>query len=357
MTHLHFPTPRIASAFVVPLAAVLGLAACDENKSGAVDASAIPPGDVASPIGAGDDAPTTATSDGPASATNDAVPTGADASSPLSPESFPVTFANAVCDSVVACCQQAGLDSSSCKPTLQAVVAAWIASKTADPLVVWDPEASIRCIQITSAGFRACTDPSVAKQSSSDCTQMVHGTVPVGGSCTSSSQCAPSATGTTACATGVCVVREPSATPDSRHRALGEACDGTCHPSYCMWDYSSQSPALCWTDDGLYCENGVCVAPPAIGQPCTSYCPKDAHCADGFCAPNTTDGPCKDDDECLAEARCFGVSAAGPGQCALLKENGTACTSAKECSSGQCLAGACRPWSMANDRVCSGVIF
>jgi hypothetical protein len=346
------------SVLVIALAAVLGLAACDENKSGGVDASPIPPGNDASAIGAADDAPTTAASDGPATATgSDAFASSGEASSPLSPENFPTTFANAVCDSLVACCQQSGLDSSSCQPTLQAVLAAWIASKTADPKVVLDQEAAARCIEITRAGFKACTDQSVAQQSGGDCSNMVHGTVPVGGSCESSSQCAPTTAGTSACTNRVCVVRELPVTPDSRHRTLGEACDGTCHPSYCMWSETSQPPALCWTDDGVYCENGACVATPAVGQPCTSYCPKDAHCADGLCAPNTSDGPCKDDDECLPQSRCFGAGAAGPGRCTLLKENGISCTSPKECISGQCLTGACRPWSMANDYVCSGVIF
>ena len=290
---------------------------------------------------------------------SDTSPTATDTSSPLSADNFPTTFANAVCNSIAACCQQAGLDSSSCQSTLQAVLTTWVAKHTADPKVVLDPAAAARCIDVTRSAFTACTDRDLAKQSNGGCSQMVYGTVPLGGSCTDGRQCIPPTDGTVECDAGVCAIGPPRATTDGPHRAAGDPCDGTCRPTNCSWSGTSPSPALCWTDDGVYCASyGVCAATPAVGEPCSYYCGKSAHCADdGLCAPNLTTGPCEINDDCLASSFCDRPSSAVSGQCALLKDLGATCSYAKQCASGQCLGGTCRLWSMANDGVCSGVIF
>ena len=352
MTYLDFAAQqrRTVSAHLVGLVALCSLAACQKNSASGWDASATVPGSDASSIGTGSDAPATA-------AGSDVSPTvaGSD-SSPLSTDNFPITFANAVCSSIAACCQKVGLVSSSCQATLQAVVAAWVTKNTSDPKVAFDPDAAARCIEVTRTGFTACTDRDLAKQSNSSCNQMVRGTVPLGGSCTDGSQCIRPTDGVAECDAGVCTAGSLP-TFDNPRGTLGDPCKGTCRPTNCSWSGTS-SAALCWTEDGLYCPYGVCVATPAIGQPCYFYCGKDAHCADdGLCAPNLTTGPCESNDDCLAQAYCDRPSGAISGQCTLLKDNGATCSSAKECASGQCLNAACRPWSMANDNVCSGVIF
>jgi len=289
MTYPYSPAQqrRTLSAHIVVLVALCGLAACHKNNAGGGDASPTLLGNDASSIAAGEDAPSAV-----AGSDASSIAASGDASSPLSANNFPVTFADTVCPSIATCCQQSGVDSSSCQTTLQAAVAAWVAKNTSDPKVVFDQDAAARCIEVTRAAFTACTDRDFARQSSSPCTQMARGTVATGGSCTGDSQCAPPTGGTALCDAGVCIVGPPPATTQGPHAALGAACDGTCRPTSCSWSGSSSSPALCWTDDGLYCPTGVCVATPAIGQPCSYYCGKDAHCADdGLCAPNLATMP------------------------------------------------------------------
>jgi len=334
------------------LVALCSLAACHTDNPS--------PGDALPSVPGSDAGATVLGSDAAASpAGSDATVAGDGASSLLSPDNFPATFANAVCDSMAVCCKQAGLVLSSCRPTLQSVVAAWITKNTSDPKVTFDQDAAARCIEVTQAGFTACTDRDLAQQSGGACTQMARGTVALGDSCTDSRQCAPVSGGTATCADSVCTAGPPPPTIDGPHATLGAHCDGTCRPTNCSWSGSNPLPALCWTDDGVYCSViGICVATPAVGEPCVVYCGKDAHCADnGLCAPNLTTGPCQTNDDCLSQAYCYRPNSAVSGQCTLLKENGIVCTSAKECASGQCLSGTCRPWSMANDYVCAGVIF
>lgn len=342
---------RTWSVHVVGLVALCGLVTCDKKKAGGGDASPALPDRDASSSAVSDDA-FSDTSGSDASSTAASV----DASSSLSASNFPVTFADTVCPSIATCCQQAGLDSSSCQDTLQATLAAWVTKNTSDPKVTFDLGAAARCIEVTRAAFAACTDRELAQQSSSPCKQMARGTVAIGDSCTGDSQCAPPTGGTPLCSAGVCMVGPPSASTQGPHAALGAPCDGTCGQSGCSWSGSSSLPALCWTDDGLYCPTGVCVATPAIGQPCSFYCGKDAHCADdGRCAPNQATGPCALSGDCLSQSYCYRPDTTVPGQCTLLKENGAACSFAKECASGQCLNATCHLWIMASDKLCSGV--
>lgn len=355
MTYLGFSARERGrvSAHLAGLVALCGFAACESSQSSGADAMPALPGSDASSIAAADDAPSMVPGD-------DASPgaVGIDATSPLSPDNFPATFAGAICGSLTACCWQAGLDSSSCRTAVEAAVRQWVTNKTSDPKVVLDEALAARCIEATRAAYTACTDRELARQSKIPCHQMTRGTVPIGGACTSGSQCVPQTDAPVECDKGACAIGTVPTVGNPRG-ALGEPCMGTCRPSGCQ-SAGLGPAALCWTDDGLYCPdmNRVCTAAPAVGQPCSMYCAKGAHCASGsVCAPNLATGPCQSDDDCVAEAYCAGPDGALRGQCALLKENGAACTSAVECSSGQCLGAACRPWSMANDAVCSGVIF
>jgi hypothetical protein len=362
MTYPNFPRwqKRTFAARLIGLAALISLAGCHTEKANGTDAASAAAGQDALPSANGNDvSSSTPGGDAPPTATSTDVSSArADASSVLTADNFPTTFANDVCGSIGSCCLQAGLDSSSCKPTLQALLTTWVTKHGSDPKIVFDPDAAARCIQLTRAGFLACTDRSLAKQSDSACNQMFHGTVPLGGGCTNSGQCIPPSGGTATCDSATCTVGPPPSTIDTRHRTAGEPCNGTCRPSNCSWSGGGVGQ-LCWTDDGLYCSDylGVCVDAPEIGESCDLYCNKGAHCTAGVCAPNLATGTCEYNDDCITGAYCDRPDTSGSGQCALLREIGAACSNAKQCASGQCLGGSCRPWSMASDAVCSGVVF
>jgi hypothetical protein len=114
---------------------------------------------------------------------------------------------------------------------------------------------------------------------------------------------------------------------------------------------------VCWTEDGLVCTSGICVAAPAIGSPCVSNrCGVDAHCEGTVCVADTATGPCPGGDgDCLSTSLCdYDVD---PSVCRPRAANGELCDYGDECVSGKCEGDRCVPWSMANPELCAGVVF
>ncbi len=96
------------------------------------------------------------------------------------------------------------------------------------------------------------------------------------------------------------------------------------------------SPADCTT--GYTCKSGVCKTTGELG----TICDLDTDCAAGtFCtASEGSTKVCCSVAACGAGEFCAGVSAgASKGSC--MKANGSACTSASQCSSGACVDGVC----------------
>jgi hypothetical protein len=278
---------------------------------------------------------------------------------PVSENGFAAAFTSTFCDSIADCCRQTGYDPSSCRTTLAPQMTALLNLRLSSPNVVYDETASANCLNAYRSAFVACTDQELHAQIASACEPVFRGTVPVGGTCAESYECATPASGRVRCDTGVCTENSDTDPWDSDHAVAGEACGGTCSGDDgsvgCEGTNLSAGTALCWVQDGLYCSNNVCVALPAIGRPCgnSNYCVVDGHCESGTCVADIAAGPCNSDDDCVNTSYCdFSANR----QCTPLKANGAACDMSSECIGGQCEADRCRSWTVANAASCAGLL-
>ena len=299
--------------------------------------------------------------DGGSRKQGDAGPSDAGPVKPIPASSFAATFAAAYCESIAPCCTQTGNDSTGCQATLEAEMAAFVTVDTSNTKLAYDETAAGNCIAAVRATLSACTDRALSRQSDGVCQLVFRGTVPVGGSCGQDGDCIQPADDSVGCDSGVCVANSghsiTSATP---HGTVGDACAGTCqgnsYGSSCSFSSTSNATALCWTQEGVYCESGTCVATPDIGQVCGfgSYCGANAHCTSGeVCAASlASGGSCDSSYDCLSPSYCDSSS----GQCAPAKANGATCNVDYECSGGQCEQSLCRNWTVANAAACAGLM-
>ena len=279
---------------------------------------------------------------------------------PTAAGDFAGALAAAYCTGLAACCKQAGYDSTSCRVTLEAQMGAIVTVNASNPKHTYDEAAAGDCIAALGAAASACTDQALSRQINRACQLVFRGNVPMGGSCGQDGDCIVPANGGVGCDSGVCVASPGSSSvADMTHGMVGEACAGTCegngYMSQCSYSSTSTATALCWAQDGVYCESGACVATPDIGQPCAfgPYCGANAYCTSGgLCAASLATGPCSSSYDCLSPSYCDSNS----GQCTPAKANGATCNLDYECSGGQCELSLCRNWTMANAGACAGLL-
>jgi hypothetical protein len=278
---------------------------------------------------------------------------------PVSLADFPTAFASNYCDNIAACCRQAGYDPSSCRTTLEPRLAALASQRLSNPKVVYDGAGARNCMFAYRDALTACTNPLYYdKVAFLACALIFDGTVPVGGACAESAECAPSPSlGTIGCEAGVCTVSDPFA-GWTEASGVGQPCAATCRGddngySCTRSGTSTTITTECWINNFSYCSSGLCAALPAIGQPCGDgiYCATSAHCENGTCMADIATGPCSSDDYCVSTSYCDTTTR----QCTPIKADGTACSLDSECLGGQCEAGRCRPWSMATASACAGL--
>jgi len=274
---------------------------------------------------------------------------GADAT-PVANVPFATALASTYCDSIAACCRQAGDDASLCRSTLEPYLTAGFTVLMQDSRMTFDEAGADGCLSAYRAALSACTDQDLERQINVACKDIFRGNVPMGGSCASDNHCLRPATGYAVCWSGVCsqTAENPNGPwLETTHLTAGQACNGTCSGSSC------NGTAWCWTEDGLYCESGFCAAVPTIGQPCAgNYCEDSGHCQSGMCVADEAAGPCTSDYDCLATSYCTGT----PQACTPRKPNGDSCSYERECLGGQCELGRCRTWSMATPAACAGLL-
>lgn len=274
-------------------------------------------------------------------------------------------LASAYCSPIATCCASVGIasDAATCTTTLRTFVDAQIKLNLDNPKIAYDAAAARRCVEAYRAATSACTDRTLSAQVNQACDKVFLGTVPTGGSCASSAECVPPASGYVSCDTAVCVVQPNSFDQSSVHAKLGEACSGTCsgdaNSSSCSGSSSmGAAPAgTCWVEDGLYCgAANSCLAAPKIGQPCgnDSYCEVAGNCQDGMCVADTATGACSYGDGCLPSSYCD-TTTSTPFHCAPRKANGEACNDDSECVGGQCEQDHCRNFTVATPASCAGI--
>src|SRR5882724_525048 len=200
--------------------------------------------------------------------------------SPVSLDQFPQTFAQAYCDSLEPCCNQASLNyaPAECKSNLTDYFSR-VAMLEATFPVRYDAAAAGRCLAVLKQTLATCKAPSLGLLSG--CEAVFVGTTPAGGTCQSAIECASEA-----CYNGVC--SESSQLP---HLKVGSACIIVCsgagkYPECAVTSTVGSPNGACYTDDGLFClpaaddvtrtAPGKCVAFPKVGQACP-----DGECAAG----------------------------------------------------------------------------
>jgi len=114
---------------------------------------------------------------------------------------------------------------------------------------------------------------------------------------------------------------------------VGTPCVSSCGPgivcSQALYATPSSPMAICYTQDGLYCESAACAPISATGAPCTAdpQCGTESYCAT-TCTPRKAAGqPCLQDHECSQVAHLY------------------------------CVNDVCSAASLASDAVCGGDLF
>lgn len=114
---------------------------------------------------------------------------------------------------------------------------------------------------------------------------------------------------------------------------LGTPCVASCGPgitcSQALYSTADSPMAICYTQDGLYCESAACAPILATGAPCSAnpQCGTESYCAT-TCVPRKTAGqPCLQDNECSQLNHLY------------------------------CVNDVCSAASLASDAVCGGDLF
>jgi hypothetical protein len=245
---------------------------------------------------------------------------------PVEQDQFPEAAATSICDGLATCCAGAGqsVDRAACVSQMRSDI-----SIPTVPGMKYEPSLGGQCVADLRTSLSNCfglDDPPPA------CEAMFHGTVALGGACTSTSECTQPASGRVTCSfdlatqtSGICTLY-----PGTPRVALGQFCGATCvtdgTDTLCMSQNSLPGPdaGSCYTDDGLYCdpETLTCAATPQVGEECftTVFCAAGARCgSSAVCEALKADGqPCAGSDECTGY--CLRASGSANGVCASGRE-------------------------------------
>lgn len=285
---------------------------------------------------------------------------------PVAAASFGQKFADAYCGGIGSCCTREGyaFTEATCVQNAKAYLDAAVSELTRYPGIAFNESAAGDCIALYRAAAQACTDRAFLNGDDKACSHIFQGTVPLGGHCSESAECAdvPDAPYVD-CDAGVCT--RPTGddfTASDVHAGLGDKCGLSCeHVGSSGQSCSSSQQSLathdaCWAEDGLFCgQTGLCQALPAVGAPCPDYvCAKDAYCdlTTKVCTQGTATGPCPYYEECLSTSYCDSDTKT----CIPIKADGAACNYGDECQSDNCEGDVCRPWSIANAATCAGIL-
>jgi hypothetical protein len=268
-------------------------------------------------------------------------------------------IADALCNNIGPCCQQAGFphDPAQCHALAEAKYRVTIEQRRYNPNIVFDRDAARGCVDAYETAAKSCDDGE--REIGHNCRYVFAGTLQPGQACTSSYECVPHAVCELADSGGM----ECKWSPSAQHGKLGDRCAWTCTEDArrieCLGLVRGGSGTSCFTNDGIYCDDAtaVCAAALDIGQPCDGIVPcagGDAFCDNLICANKRATGSCRPErDDCVVTSYCE-LSAQ---QCTARKSRGAACTANNECRfTDACTGGTCGPQTIATPSVCRGDI-
>lgn len=276
---------------------------------------------------------------------------GNDAPDPIPLNQFPQTFAKTLCDTIAPCCAAAALPytAANCQGNATDDFTQYATLASSSSHIMYDADAAGACLSALRDALSSCR---YGAGTIAACENMFRGTVPAGGACAQSSECASQF-----CNNSVCT----APTDTSQHGQAGQACAGDC---YLRADGTASCSTLfppsngnvaaptatgyCYQNDGLYCDfsapTPACAPFKKLGETCAQ-----ARCGTGtfcdyqggvapVCAAQRDSGPCSTLDTCTEASYCAGGGVA-LGQCVARKPDGFACTSPEECVTGVCSDG------------------
>lgn len=294
-----------SALFAIPLALVLAYGGCDEGGAGG---------------GSG--------SSGSSSGFGQPVPI----------DDLAEEYARALCDSLGPCCAQVGLgyDAAACRSLWEAFAQGSLVEPVLNGTATYDSVAAGQCFaSIAETGGQCSLDAADPV-----CEDVVQGTVPEGGSCSTDLECLAPPGGKADCDEGTCVA-DPRGT-------VGEVCKWTCEESgsstSCWGSATVETGASCYRNDGLYCDDSSNTCQPLLqsGEQGCGYdsgsCVTDAYCSEDTCYPAKGAGSdCGSSSECLTTLYC------SEQVCAPKKAVGEICDSFDACADGDCEDGVCGP--------------
>ncbi len=282
---------------------------------------------------------------------------GGDAPASIDRESFPAKAAQAFCENVTDCCDEAGItqDQDDCVANAEASYDDWLASH--DWLEVkYDGTKAPDCIAAIKRTSLTCgqlTEEDVTELAAA-CGALFAGILDAGELCHDDAECA----GTYAIckkadvddSTGKCAILSKHA-----HGKSGDDCSATCTSSDCAYDPDDVAAVktACFLSDKLWCNDGDCAPIGDVGDACEVYgCKAGLYCTGGACAQQRTAGqPCDPTDfgACEEGTRCD----LDTSECVALRAAGATCTANADCESGTCRGDVCAI-NNATDAVCDG---
>lgn len=325
-----------------------GASGCGGESSdgdGDADSNGTSAGSGGATSGSGDNGSSSAS--GGSSSGNNQASSSSGSGVPIEVEEYSAEAASIVCEWLAPCCGGIGLSVSEgeCSAVLEAQFAADYASADPDNYT-YNAELAGDCFATARDLYRdlgcdlsmasGATDPDVTET----CNSVFAGKLEPGEPCASDIECAREPGDSADCTElgsdgPVCVVE--------RRVAEGDPCYWTCTETgsgYVCLGTGSEEPALqgrCYTDDQLYCAEGICARPPALGESCTStgVC-AEGYCSNGVCSPAGDAG-----DSCESDAACVQGLFCDATACAPKKPDGEACEYSNECQSESCDDGSC----------------
>ncbi len=280
---------------------------------------------------------------------------------PIAVEAYCDALAREQCAIETRCCGQAGLgtDAAECRTIVRASCDAAVAKHQAAGHAFQPANAGI-CVASKQALFDGCAarkedpppaDPaaSIRARAGEACSRVWAGTVPPGGDCKTSDDCAP--------------LEVPGSKPVCASTTTGA---GTTHA--CKHFYALGEGAVCSALDcrqGLRCNNepgksGTCVADSSstagrakLGASCgfDVLCDEGLACDAGTCAPaHDVGGSCLWAGDCKTELFCEAKT------CQAKRAIGEACKDGSGCASGTCLDAKCIATNhVASKAVCNAI--